>query len=305
MFCGFKENSGANSRQNRAEYGLLAGMARATLASVMKIVRVFFSFFFALALLSVPVVAQPVMDARPVESVAAEPLPGGNGPIVLELFTARSCIFCPQADRLFADLVTQPNVIGIACHVDYFATQDPMARRFCIDRQNWYMNRLRAGPSYTPQMVVNGARDVIGYRRDQVMQTVQAVSATGLKDVAIEPQADATDNYLVRLDPALVDLGLDTLELVVMTFQNDTSRKLHFGAEKGTSVTYARAADGISTLPLEKGQSGTYRLTIPLSDKQRGLTVFVQKKDSGEMVAAGEYIRDVEPAGTSPRPAAP
>ena len=61
------------------------------------------------------------VKALPVPAVEQEQIPRlGKAPVVVELFSSQACVFCPRADRLFADLLKQDNVIGLACHVDYF-----------------------------------------------------------------------------------------------------------------------------------------------------------------------------------------
>src|SRR5690606_6242302 len=85
-------------------------------------------------------------------------------PVIIELFSSQACAFCPRADRLLADLAQQVHVIALACHVDYFDVRSgALSQPFCSERQNWYMRALRGGPNYTPQMVVQGRYDAIGY----------------------------------------------------------------------------------------------------------------------------------------------
>lgn len=113
-----------------------------------------------------PARAQTGGDAAPaIETMDAEP----RGLPVVELFSARSCMFCPAAEKQLGELVRKGQVFGLTCLVDYFqpgSAQGPT--ELCTKRQEDYAMILKAGPLYTPQMIVNGAADVIGYREADI-----------------------------------------------------------------------------------------------------------------------------------------
>ena len=136
---------------------------RATLNLTLMIALLMGMSVRAYAQNEMPVAAVPV---TPVESEVAA---AGQEFTVLELFSSQACVFCPKADELFAALITVPNIIGLSCHVDYFDVRvGSLSKPFCTARQSWYMQALGAGPNYTPQMIINGAHDVIGYKLDDV-----------------------------------------------------------------------------------------------------------------------------------------
>jgi hypothetical protein len=141
--------------------------------------------------------------AMPVEDVTREIVGElGTAPIVVELFSSQACVFCPKADRLFADILEQENVIGLACHVDYFDVEvGALSKPFCSERQSWYMEKLFAGPNYTPQIVINGALDVIGYKFDEVINVLKKAkhSEVARMDV-IESDALGTYKVVLPLD---------------------------------------------------------------------------------------------------------
>ena len=247
--------------------------------------------FFVITMLSLlfaaPAMAQPKPPAMPVAKVTAEPLEDTSGPVVVELFTAKSCAFCTQADQLFAALSQQAGVIAIACHVDYFHAQDPLAHAFCTDRQNWYMDRMRDGPNYTPQLVVNGSRDAVGSRTDQVAALVADGRKQGIQAVTIRP-AGGKDRYDIMLPDAYQGAALKGWTMIVTVFDNPAPPDSGSGGEAVPSV---RAADQMQVLPLDGYKGPDFRLTVPLSPGQSGFTVFLQRQDTARIVAAGQFIK--------------
>ena len=87
-----------------------------------------------------------------------------SAPIMLELFTSQGCSSCPPADALLGELARRDGVIALAWHVDYWNNlgwRDPYANRMWTERQNVYA-ALIGDEVYTPALVVNGARMVVG-----------------------------------------------------------------------------------------------------------------------------------------------
>jgi hypothetical protein len=103
-----------------------------------------------------------------VESRAAAPM------AVLELFTSQGCSSCPPADAYLGELSRQPNTIALAWHVDYWNNlgwRDPFASAQSTARQRAYAMQLR-DEVYTPALVVNGAKIVVGSDRSAVTRAI-------------------------------------------------------------------------------------------------------------------------------------
>jgi hypothetical protein len=111
-------------------------------------------------------------------SAESEPPPTGNGVAVLELFTSQGCSSCPPADALLSRLDDDPalrgRVIPLAFHVDYWnyiGWSDPYSSRDWSERQRAYSRRIRADV-YTPQLIVNGMRSVVGSSGSAVRRAI-------------------------------------------------------------------------------------------------------------------------------------
>jgi len=97
-------------------------------------------------------------------------------PVVVELFTSQSCSSCPPADALLGELARRGDVVALGFHISYWdglGWKDPFSSRSSTDRQRAYARLFGLGQVYTPQMVVDGAREMVGSDRDQVLAAVR------------------------------------------------------------------------------------------------------------------------------------
>jgi hypothetical protein len=103
-------------------------------------------------------VAQP-SSARAVRAVAPPE------PVVIELFTAQGCADCPEANARLESVATEPGVIALTYAVDYWdylGWEDTFARPEFAQRQRAYRKPLRLRDVATPQIVIDGRRQVVG-----------------------------------------------------------------------------------------------------------------------------------------------
>src|ERR1700689_2960702 len=101
--------------------------------------------------------------------------------VLVELFTSEGCSSCPPADALLRQIDgTQTSagqlIVGISEHVTYWNSlgwADPFSSLIYTDRQNSYGEKFGLDSVYTPQMVINGAQQVLGSSRDAVTRAIQ------------------------------------------------------------------------------------------------------------------------------------
>ncbi|RYD81228.1 MAG: DUF1223 domain-containing protein, partial [Sphingomonadales bacterium] len=116
--------------------------------------------FCALALLAL---------GLPASSLAGEFRQGPKA--VLELFTSQGCSSCPQADAMLDEMGKRPDVVTLAYHVDYWdyiGWQDTFGAKENSKHQRDYASAWGSSRIFTPQLVVNGERGVVGNKREKV-----------------------------------------------------------------------------------------------------------------------------------------
>lgn len=221
----------------------------------------------------------------PVPAVDEEVLPDftGGGPVVVELFSSQACVFCPRADRLFADLVQQENVIGIACHVDYFdVAHGSLSRPFCTERQSRYMELTFAGPNYTPQMVINGAYDIPGYRYKAVAEALRKAAQPGVALLGLE-EAGSAGTYRVILPEGLaVSAGM---RLWVALYDKPHVLTIAEGRNKGQQASYYHI---VSVLGGTDRLQGDIYVTPRIEAGHEGFVLILQDMDTGRILAAAQ-----------------
>ena len=97
-------------------------------------------------------------------------------PVVVELFTSEGCSSCPPADAVLTGLAGRRDLLPLAFHVTYWNSlgwRDPYSFEGATDRQATYAGRLGGG-SYTPEIVVDGRRGMVGSQGGEVTSAIAA-----------------------------------------------------------------------------------------------------------------------------------
>lgn len=203
-----------------------------------------------------------------------------TSPVLIELFTSQGCPACPPADAFVKDLDQTRDIIALSCHVDYFKVpNDTMGQFFCTKRQNVYMHQMGSDKMYTPQMVINGHIDAIGYEREDVAGKVTLARAEKVDRIAILPKAAGV--YTFALAPKNLSAQAD-LWLAIYDRPQTVSRR-------GSSNTYYNVVHTIMPLG-EWGGSALHRAVFPITNnKSAGFAIVAQDKQTGKVLAAGNY----------------
>ncbi len=209
-------------------------------------------------------------------------------PVVLELFTSQGCAFCPPADALMGQMIQQPGIIGLSCHVDYFTVRkNNLGKSFCTQRQASYNRQIGKGPRYTPQLVVNGQVELIGYETAKVSAAVMKARAAKTPRVGIT--ATGADTFDVNLPQ--VSAGNDPMQLWLAVYDAPKSMAMTEGNNFGKKLTYVNVVSQMKDLGAWDGAAGPRPVQVAFDADDAGVAVFAQNMRTGKIMAAGSAAR--------------
>jgi hypothetical protein len=126
--------------------------------------------------------------------LAVRAVAGDVRPIVVEVYTSQGCNSCPAANMMAAKIAQRPGILLLSFPVTYwdmFGWKDTLASDDNTRRQKAYASALRHGGVYTPQMIIDGAKDVPAAREDAVSYALTLAAMArddGMQpDVAMPP----------------------------------------------------------------------------------------------------------------------
>jgi hypothetical protein len=197
---------------------------------------------------------------------------------VVELFTSQGCSSCPPADALVGRLSTDPALLVLSYHVNYWdelGWKDSFSSQPSTDRQYQYARTLHQASVFTPQLIVNGKRSLVGSQENDVRRALAGAAPLPMA-AELQQQPDGTFN-LVLGGPAA------TADVWEVRYVRHATTKIGAGENGGRSletfnnVTQVRRIGAFSP--------GTIRLA-PLKNPDNGLAVLVQKPSAGEILGA-------------------
>jgi hypothetical protein len=202
---------------------------------------------------------------------------------VVELFTSQGCSSCPPADAVAGRLRTNPAVIVLSFHVNYWdgpQWTDPFASQASTDRQYAYARALRERSVFTPQLVVNGAQSLVGSEEGAIQHAIASAGRVALPvQVHLVRQPDG--NFLLTLKGPTV-----SAELWEVDFVQHTATQIRGGENGGRKLeTYN---DVIRIRRLGAFSPGTVSLPA-LKPPANGLAVVVQTPNLGQILGANAY----------------
>src|SRR5205085_3595998 len=206
--------------------------------------------------------------------------------VVVELFTSQGCSSCPPADALIRELHKNPNVITIAYHVDYWDNggwRDPFSSRAWTQRQGQYVESFKLGSSYTPQIVVDGVRQMIGSNAFAVRAAIDEASKHG----SIASVKVSVDHGQANVETNAPRAGL---ALIVVTTEDGVVTKIERGENRGLTLTNDAIARNFTRFTDVVQGASSRRVTTPM---QRG-TVVAMLQDPMTLrilAAAAAHIR--------------
>jgi hypothetical protein len=188
------------------------------------------------------------------------------GPLVIELFTSQGCSSCPPADRLLSKLAAgDAHLAPLSFHVDYWndlGWVDPFSAASWTDRQRAYSTALGDNRVYTPELVVAGAKGMVGSSAQAVTEAIAAAPRPDLLAVT----AKWSDGQL--------EVTTKAADVWVAVWEDGTQTKVTRGENAGETLGSDRVVRR-----LERVADGHAVVKLDPSWRNVGAVAFAQRAD--------------------------
>ncbi len=223
--------------------------------------------------------------------------PSEPTPVLVELFTSEGCSSCPPADELLRHVNRRPTadgqlIVGISEHVTYWnrlGWSDPFSSDSFTARQSAYGERFHLDDVYTPQIVVNGRKQILGSDAPALLSAVkdQLDKPTVPLNILSARRNGNTLEVQFRVG-ALA--GYQHLELIAAFTDDADVSHVARGENAGRDLHHVAVARSIARLTTitEAGEQ-TSHVALPLADPAPGLhghtlILFLQSAKLGPVV---------------------
>ena len=214
--------------------------------------------------------------------------PGGF--VVMELFTSQGCSSCPPADNLLGKYAAKNNgmIIPLAFHVDYWnrlGWTDSFSSAKYTERQQNYANVIGGSSVYTPQLIINGTRELVGSEEGNVA----ALVANALKEqpklsITIDKAESTANTVSVNYT---IDQMLDNTILNVALVQKQAFTNILKGENRGLRLTnYNVVRDFITRFIKIKSSSVDLQMPKGYNTSDFAVVLYVQENTSGKIIGA-------------------
>jgi hypothetical protein len=238
---------------------------------------------------------------------------GATRPVVVELFTSEGCSSCPPADSLLKELSErQPlegvQVVALEEHVDYWnhlGWTDPFSSREFSQRQTDYARVFGSDGVYTPQMIVDGQRELVGSRSLSAREAISKAVNSPKFAISLRPAASGNPRE------AVLQLSIENpdgvsprggLELWVAVTEKNLQSDVKAGENSGETLRHAPVVRSLRKLELPSDAAGYQRqihLTLDPQWKSTNLAavVFLSEQGSQKIVGVGTTSLSSQSAG--------
>lgn len=222
----------------------------------------------------------------PLGTARAEAPKSGQDLKVIELFTSEGCWSCPPAEDKLATVVDDPNILGLAYHVDYWdyiGWEDPYASPEYTERQRQYARYLRSRSIYTPQMVFQGAFHAPGSRPGEMERELRRIDK--MERLSVNLKQSAADMIEITLPD---HAGAPESEVQLVMYDHSLTTEVLRGENAGKTLTHRNVVRHFAAVGLWHGAAET--MTMNVLPKRlapgKGYAVLVQARNSGRILGA-------------------
>ncbi|MGB4908500.1 MAG: DUF1223 domain-containing protein [Tabrizicola sp.] len=209
--------------------------------------------------------------------VQAEPV------VVVELYTSQGCSSCPPADEFLAMLASDPRILPLALHVDYWdyiGWADKFALAQFTDRQRAYAKAVGSRTIYTPQLIIGGADRIEGFAPEETAERLRDHLKAGTT-VRLTVTREG-DRLVIRAeaDPPLTE----PVRVQLVRYKPEETVMIERGENAGKTITYRNIVTSWERIG-DWGGKEPLEVTAPFSGDEPG-AVIVQTAGPAAILAA-------------------
>ncbi|HWA88491.1 MAG TPA: DUF1223 domain-containing protein [Rhizomicrobium sp.] len=211
-------------------------------------------------------------------------------PVVVELYTSQGCASCVPADALLAKLSKRTDVLPMSLSVTYWdmlGWKDTLASEANTRRQKSYASAMGHSAVYTPQMIVDGALDVVGSREGSVQAAIDSRAHDGDgEDVPIALH-ESKDELHIGIG-ASSDRNAPPATVWMFHMRGQATVAIGGGENDGRTMTYHNVVGDLRAVGQWKGDP--LKIDLPRSSMEGlphdAVAVVVQRGGYGHIVGA-------------------
>ena len=223
-----------------------------------------------------------------------------RAPVVVELYTSQGCSQCPRANRLLGEFSREPGLVALTFPVgywDYLGWVDTFAQPEFEDRQRAFGRALRRRAPFTPQLVIDGLRQVSADDWDSSRSALMEVQATALPAGSPSVSIHRLANQQVRVNVGAGATQADAADIWLLAYDPGPIQvRINSGENRGRTVAHYNLVRHVSRVGSWNGQA-TW-LERPRCTPQ--CAVLVQTPRGGRILAAA-MTRPTQTAASASR----
>jgi hypothetical protein len=222
-------------------------------------------------------------------------------PVLAELFTTEGCSSCPPADRVL-ELVAKEQpaegvyVVVMSEHVTYFdhlGWKDPFGSSLFTERQKMYAEGFKPAGVFTPQLVIDGATQMVGSDTGQLKRALADAAGKPKPRLTVGASLEGKDTLVASASGPGLEAGAaegaellwavteDDLIVEVTRGENAKRTLRHYG------VVRTLIARTIDAAPADEGMGAVIRLHSSWKRDHLRLVAFVQSTKTRRVLSVG------------------
>lgn len=209
--------------------------------------------------------------------------------VVLELFTSQGCSSCPAADRLLGNYSKRNDIIALSFHVDYWnrlGWKDPFSNHLFSERQQKYASIFGKGSVYTPQLIVNGDKEMVGSDEDKISNVIKEFQKKCSSSQISIDEIKMENNKIIVMTSLKGLLKNSSLNIALV--QNKITTNIKAGENEGLQITNYNVVRRFKTINSPAAEKVTTIIDAfeGFNNKESSIIAFLQDVETNKIYTA-------------------